>query len=205
MDPTMSPDLTRHFEELDNEFVWLCIRWVNYRQLFAVSADQTDLLNRAAPAYFGTTQRILEDDLLIGVCRLTDGLQAAGRDNLVLDRLIVGLNPSTDSSLMTDLRNRLMQVNTAAAPLRLHRNRRVAHVDLNAAIAPLTNPLPPYSRQTLGDALSLISEFLNRFRAHFGLAHCMYLQPILGLGDAAYLVSILRRVRPPEGDADNDE
>ena len=87
MNPTMSADLARYFEELDDEFVWLCIRWVNFRQLYAVSADQIDFLNTVAPAYFGATQRILGDDLVIGLCRLTDRAVVAGRDNLVLELL----------------------------------------------------------------------------------------------------------------------
>jgi hypothetical protein len=86
--------------------------------------------------------------------------------------------------------------------LRMHRNRRVAHVDLNAAIAPAANPLPAYSRQSIGDALNLMSEYLNRLRAHFGLPVCMYLDTILGLGNARYLVSLLRRVRPSNGEHD---
>jgi len=198
----MSPDLTRHFEELDNEFVWLCVRWINFRQLFAVSEDQIDLLNRAAPAFFGTIQRILQDDLVIGLCRLTDAAVVAGRDNLVLERLILGLDPTTVSALEVDLRNGLAEVRSVVSPLRVHRNRRVAHADLNATVSPATNPLPPDSRQTLGAALSLMAEYLNRFRAHFGLPVSMYMDTILGLGDAEYLVSLLRRVRPLDGEPD---
>jgi hypothetical protein len=202
MNPTMSPELTRHFEELHNEFVWLCVRWINFRQLFAESEDQINLLNRAAPAFFGTIQRILQDDLVIGLCRLTDDAMVAGRDNLVLERLILGLDSTTDAALDADLRSRLVHIRAAVGPLRKHRNRRVAHADLNAAIAPAANPLPTYSRQSIGDALNLMSEYLNRLRAHFGLPVSMYLDTILGLGDARYLVSLLRHVRPSNGAPD---
>jgi hypothetical protein len=37
MDPAMPPELAEQFQQLHDEFVWLCLRWINFRQLFAVS------------------------------------------------------------------------------------------------------------------------------------------------------------------------
>jgi len=190
--PTMPSDLQTLLHRLENDFVWLWVRWINFRQLFAEGPEQIDLLNWIAPSYFGTTQVILLDDLALGLSRITNRAQTAGRDNLSLERLILGLNAKDHADLIADLRSRLPEITATVISMRDHRNQRVAHLDLAAALSISPEQSIGFSRQTIADALRLIGHFLNRIHLYFEEPPVGYEHTFPRHGDAAFLVSQLR-------------
>lgn len=70
-----------------HEVVWLHVKWSEYRALFASDKETLDLLNHAAPAFFHNLQRLMWEDVLLHLCRLTDPPKSAGKDNLTLMRI----------------------------------------------------------------------------------------------------------------------
>ena len=69
---------------LYNEVAWLHFKWKDFRALFATSPERIELLNSAAPAFFNGLQRLIFEDVLLHLCRLTDPPKSAGYDNLTL-------------------------------------------------------------------------------------------------------------------------
>ena len=75
------------FHSLENQLVWVHLKWQEYLQLFGDSQQRVDLLNSTAPAFFHELQRALWEDILLHLCRLTDKLKSAGKPTLTLRQL----------------------------------------------------------------------------------------------------------------------
>jgi hypothetical protein len=75
-----------HFN-LGQELSWVHAMWDDFSALYRTGKDTIDILNRAAPAFFSELQRLLWEDILLHLCRLTDPPKSCGRDNLTVTRL----------------------------------------------------------------------------------------------------------------------
>jgi len=187
----MPDDLQKDFQTLHNDFANLYVRWNMYREIFGTNERRTNLLNETAPSFFGTVQRVLLDDVLGGIARMTD--KSASQDNLTLRRLLEELDDNTHKALKDELLKRLSQVDSACADIRIIRHKRLAHRDYKHAVAPDENPLPGISRRTVGAAMSAIADFMNSFQFPFTETQIGYENSIAGPGDATSLLSALRR------------
>jgi AbiU2 len=99
----MGEELGAIHHALWHQVAILHIRWNNYRGLFASSPHTIELLNAAAPAFFFETERMMWEDILLHLCRLTDRPQVGPqkKDTLTLKRvppLIVDLPTRATSS-----------------------------------------------------------------------------------------------------------
>jgi hypothetical protein len=109
-------------------------------------------------------QNVLLDDLFGGIARITDSVKSCGKDNLVLQQLLEGLSQDAHAAHISHLQGKVAAVEAACNPIREVRHKRLAHRDLQFAIAPLSNPLPGISREVIGRALAAISDFMNSFQ-----------------------------------------
>lgn len=146
--------LWNHITELHAELKTLL-------QLFGVTQEQSDFLNKAAGAFFDTVYRTLIRDILLGISRLTDPLATAGKDNLVLARLELLPEVTADAALSAKVSAKLADVKTKAGPIRDYRNKYLAHLDLAVSIAPGSEVLPGIRRQDIDAVLEAISELFN--------------------------------------------
>jgi len=192
----MSSTLKPQLERLHTELVWLHTRWINYRQLLAEGPEQVGLLNCVAPSFFGVIERVMRDDIVIGLSRLTDRKRVAAKDTLTLSRLIHELHPADDRTLAIQLRGRLKEINAKIKDIRTHRNQRVAHLDLVAAIPAVSVVSLGFSRQTISEVLTMIGDFLNCLQVYFGNTPTGFDKTYTQYGDASVLVSQLRRLPP---------
>lgn len=139
--------------ELWNQVVWLHIKWREYRAFFGKDRETVEFLNEVAPAFFHHLQRVLWDDVLLHLCRLTDPPKSAGKDNLSLTCLppaVPDLRLRGEVEALVDL----CQQRTAFA--RDWRNRRLAHTELPPLNGAKTTALAAASRQHVEDALNAI-------------------------------------------------
>jgi len=77
------------YHALWHQVALLHLRWNSYRGLFASSVETIDLLNAAAPAFFFDTERMMWENVLLHLCRLTDPTQVGRqkKETLTLKRL----------------------------------------------------------------------------------------------------------------------
>jgi hypothetical protein len=74
--------------ELNNQIVLLHIRRKTYRELFGASPETIALLNTTAPAFFYDLERIMWEDVLLHLCRVTDVPESGkNKPNLTIQRL----------------------------------------------------------------------------------------------------------------------
>src|SRR2546428_442325 len=117
-----------HFA-LSQEVAWLHLKWNDFRALFAAGTETIELLNATAPAFFSNLQRMLWEDVLMHLCRVTDefGEARRKREHLTMRRLSSAV---TDSELKRQLRPILKQIIKTSEFARDWRNRRLAHHEL---------------------------------------------------------------------------
>jgi hypothetical protein len=123
------------------------------------------LLDRIAPGFFSTVAEVLFDNLVLTFVRLVDLPEAGGRANLTLGRLVEMLDETRfpEERLQADELNCRLQL--AAGGLRRHRNRRIAHNDLQtlkATQVPAATPADLFGQTTLpGVGLSHFRDVLT--------------------------------------------
>ena len=65
--------------ELRNELTWLHLKWHDFRVLYANTQETIDLLSEAAPDFFYNLQRMMWEDVLLHLCRITDPPKVSGK------------------------------------------------------------------------------------------------------------------------------
>ena len=175
---------------------------IDVNQLFAeldylfASADNVALLNETAPAFFLRYQHLLFTSLFAAISRFTDnrtsGSGATRQQNLTLDRLFSGLDPSKHSQLRKTLTQKWQAIYTISEPIRLYRHKRIAHADLVEYLTPSTALVQGITFGLCRTILCDISDYLNTFDSAFtGVAstYCGQAE----YGDSADLIAILRK------------
>lgn len=149
---------------LHNQIAWLHLKWKDFRGLYADTPATIALLNDAAPSFFHNLQRMMWEDVLLHLCRLTDRPKSAGKDTLTLLRI---------SELIPDA-NLRQKVNTQAELARSSthfardwRNRRLAHRELPPLHGQTPEPLADASRRHVEIALESIRETINLIEHHY--------------------------------------
>src|SRR5262245_5067007 len=115
------------FHALTNEVIWLHAKWLEFQKLYNTSKERFELMNQTGGFFFGVIQRVLWDDILLHIGRLTDDPGSNGEERLVISRLKGQIQ---DHALAAQIRPLLKAVNSRAEVVRDERNRRLAHLDL---------------------------------------------------------------------------
>jgi hypothetical protein len=183
----MGEELGRVYNELTNEVSRLHVKYDLWRQLYARSRKRVDLLNRTAGHFFGVLQRALIDDVLLHLARLTDRESVAGRATLTIRRL----SSVVPDTLRLDVGTLVVAATTACDPVRPWRNRRLAHMDLESAIANVV--VSGITNTQIEAALTSLRALLNKIEVHFWNTPTAYEMIITPPGDADSLVFYLMK------------
>jgi hypothetical protein len=178
---------------LHDELAWLHIKWSNFHRLYATSHEQLDLLNAAAPAFFHQLQRMIWEDVLLHLCRLTDPPETMGHANLTISRIPDAIPDPGLRDVVKPLVDDAIQKTRFA---RDWRNRRLAHQELPASQGQVAAPLAPASGQNVEDALAALRKVMNRVERHYLNESVLYEHsiPVLG-GVEALLARLTKGIR----------
>jgi AbiU2 len=181
----MGDHLGQVYNAMSNELSWLHVKWNLYRQLYATSPERVEILNRAASHFFGVLRRALVDDIAMHVARLTDPATIRGRQNLTIRRL----PPLVPDALKAETKDLASAAMKACDSVRVWRNRRIAHIDLEWVTS--HDPLPGVTFGQLGAAVESLCAVLHRLEQHYWQTSTMYADVITPSGDAESLVYFL--------------
>ena len=134
---TMGPDLGLLYHELEEEVDWLQQKWNDFRELFANGPERIEVLNTVAPNFFCMLHKLMFEDAMLHLCRLTDspqtkvrvGKRVETRHNLTVMALA---DLISDAALKNRVITQAVQVKTNCEFAREPRNRRLAHADLES-------------------------------------------------------------------------
>jgi hypothetical protein len=75
------------YHHMYSEIAFLKIKWSEYKKIYLVSNDQVKFLNDYAPFYFSMNQKIMINDILLHIAKLTDKEETFGHKNLSIRNL----------------------------------------------------------------------------------------------------------------------
>src|SRR4030095_7611026 len=96
------------------------LKWNEYVRLFGTDEERINLLTQTAPAFFAVVDRVLWDDVLLHICRLTEDTGPPGKKERLTLQSFLGL---VDRSILRDLQARLRAVADATVFAWDHRDR----------------------------------------------------------------------------------
>jgi hypothetical protein len=197
----MPPEIQETYTALSNHMVVIHARWTIYRQLFGTDPERIDLLNRFGGAAFGVIQRVMEDEAVFSLCRISDppawGTGKKARANVTFKRL-VNLVSVDQPKLEVDLKKLLADLDGIRdACMNEIRNRVLGHLDL-ATVAHMNagNPGPARPNRANVEAfLAKAGQLLNAVQTCYENGTTYYGPLNLGIGnDGDALVEYLREL-----------
>ncbi len=149
----LGPELGPTFDALCEDLCWLQVVWGEYRELFGTSEERVELLNSTAGFFFRMLQIVLQEAIILHICRLTE----KKRSRLTIWRLPkLCRNQSLRVKVGSLVENAVRATEFARDP----RNRIIAHNALEVALGNATPPAMP-SREQISLGLRAIHEVLN--------------------------------------------
>lgn len=183
----MPEPLGELYHELHNQTVWLHIKWNDFKKLFATDQETVDLLNEAAPAFAHNLQRMMWEDVLLHLCRITD----RRRGTLKIQRLVAYIS---DPELKKWVKEKAGEAVKRAEFARDWRHRRIAHQEAPPLDGQPIKPLAKATRELVEAALASIGDTLNLIQAHFfDGGSVLYEMSIEPLGGVESLLSCLKK------------
>lgn len=154
----MSPGLEEVFETVNQQVTQLSHRWDIFRQLFDGGQESIDLLNRSGSIVFGVLQKLLIDDAILTISRLTDSAKSGSLENASVANLInkaIGTLATADGDEF-EKRRSLIRINVGN--IRTHRHKAIAHADLQQAVN--ATALPPLTYDEIESAMKDLRKLL---------------------------------------------
>lgn len=160
----MGQELGEQYSALWQEMAYLEMKWADYVELFGTKPSRVDMLNQAAPSFFGIIDREMWKDILMHLARLTDPPKSSGRSNLTVQNIPhLVENPE----LKARLKELVAVAVSRTAFCRDWRNRIIAHRDLETVMDRPSKPLENGSRHDVSQALDAITAILNAVSARY--------------------------------------
>lgn len=151
-------ELGELYTELWQDLARLHLKNTEFLTLFEPDTERYKLLNHTSPKFFNIIQDSLWNDILLGICRISDKPSTSGKANLTVRQLAV-FNKQTD--IASELKQLLDLVNSSTEFARDWRNRHIAHRDLSLALDQHAKPLAEASLNHVTDALTALDKVLN--------------------------------------------
>jgi hypothetical protein len=215
--PQMSSD--RPANELKNDYIgafpegagelahWLWsdiahlhMNWNNYRLLFTTDQETVDLLNAIAASYFMMTERLLRQDTLMIICRITDppfSDRAHKKPNASLRHLRLRVSDSLPVDLGAKVDSSLEALDELCVPIRDLRDKRFAHSDVDEVLQLKNEPLPGVPPKRVEDVLAKMRDVFEAFEGHF-LGSSTAFAHVIQTSDARKLIHHLKRAHSYE-------
>jgi len=166
----MGTDLGQLCHELRDELLWLQHKWTEFQELFGKGPERIDLLNAVAPHFFYIVRRLLFEDAMLHLCRLTDPPEPKVRGE-VRSNLTVMMLPKliSDPALRASVSTAAERVRQSCEFAREWRNRWLAHTDLETFRNEQASTLPPVTSSNIEDGLESMRALLNSIDERYGL------------------------------------
>lgn len=148
------------FYSLYNEITWLTFKWIEFRELYATKQSRIELMNKVAPFFFFTTQKVYWENLLLGIARITDPAMTGKKKNATLRALGEHIS---DDQFKHEYEKSITEILAEADFCRDWRNRWIAHIDYELSANKRTaEPLKIATREKLRLTIEKIQALYNK-------------------------------------------
>jgi len=145
---------------LHNEIIWLTLHWIEFKELYGTKESRIELMNEVAPFFFFTIQKVLRENLMLGISRITDPFKSSGKKNASIRAIPKFI---LDDGFKEELEKDIQEIIENATFCRDWRNRWIAHLDYELAINNQNaKPLKSATRKKLKIIIKKIQDFYNK-------------------------------------------
>ncbi|MCX6909610.1 MAG: hypothetical protein NTY01_16415 [Verrucomicrobia bacterium] len=152
------------FRHVTGEACELRDSWEVYSHLFMEKEGFTDVVDKRLGGVLRIFQSLLQDEMFLSIARLTDK-DSREQKNLSLWSLLASIPDARDASFGDKVRSSLDQICAAAASIRKHRHKRIAHFGLSESLGKAILPVVTYNE--IRGVMEQIETFLNLFYWEF--------------------------------------
>jgi len=185
-----STDVADYYAPLKTEAMLAHAEFQIWDELYATHPDRVAVLNATAGGFFSMLSPVLADNVMMRLSRLTDPPGTGMRRNLTLRGLVPLLRAgSSDIAAFTE---KVSALDATCEAMRVQRNKRIAHLDLDTATVNGADPLPGVRVADIRKALVELQEAMNIFESHHLLPTVMYSDFIHHAGPLALLGALKR-------------
>lgn len=144
-------------ESIKKEFIQLRYRWEIFLQLFDSGEDNVKLLNESGSNVFQLLQKLVIDDTMQTLCRLTDPAISAGKENASIYNYLS--KSILEADLQAQINKHLDELSKTLQPIRNTRNWAIAHSDLS--VRSKVKELPRITYDNIEFSIETINKILN--------------------------------------------
>lgn len=189
---TVPEEVTALYNPLKNEAILAHAEFQIWDELYATHPDRVAILNATAGGFFSMLSPALIDNVMMRLSRLTDPLGGGAHRNLTLRSLIPLIAENSDDR--NAFTRNLESLDSACEAMRVQRNKRMAHLDLETARVDSGNPLPGVRVLDLRQALEELQKTMNVFERYYLLPTVMYSDFIHHAGALSLLGALKRTI-----------
>ena len=188
MQERLPADLSSQFRPLFKDIFWLGMKWREYATLFGDESN-FELLHRTASYLFQIIDDTMWDDMILHLSRLFGPAKSMGKANLTVRRIPDLIQ---DASLRSEIQDLVDSCQAHCAFVADHRNKRLAHYDLEVATQNLEASLTGVSRMEMRRAVESLQSIMQKIYAHYTDVHFDF-DPSLRTDNAESLIRALKR------------
>jgi hypothetical protein len=141
-------------------------KWNEHKELFEKGEARIEVLNKSASNFFYFLNKLLFEDAMLHLCRLTDPPQTKGHSNLTIMRLAEAIG---HPELSANVRSASEQARDRCEFARKWRDKYLAHADLWTFQNKGASPLPEVLSRDIEEALSAADQALWSVEQYYGL------------------------------------
>lgn len=167
MQARLPTELASQLRPLFKDVFWLGMKWHEYATLFG-NKDNFELLHRTASYLFQIIDDTMWDDMLLHLSRLVGPVKSMGKANLTVRRIPDLIQ---DLELRGEIQGLVDSCQAHCTFVMEHRNRRLAHYDLEVATKNLEASLTGVSRLEMRRAVEALQSLMQKIYAHYANVH----------------------------------
>lgn len=186
-----SSDLESVFKAVNGQVIQLSLRWKIFCQLFDSGPENIKLLNKSGSNVFGLFQRLVLDDVMISLSRLTDPEKFSGNENASIRNVVAEARTFLSANTIAEVEVLIKELDNHVLNVRTHRNKALAHSDLSHALN--VSALPSVTYDELEKAMKTLQEIVNKVSSET-LRWTTHYDPIIQYGCGGdSLLKVLKR------------
>jgi hypothetical protein len=156
----MGEELGFIYERLDNQLCWILMQLTQFTELFSVSQDRIDLMNKSCNTFFNHFQIVQLNHIHISIATCFDAPSMQKNQNISIKTF-----PSLiDKSIKEEVNKLLNDIQSPLQKLIDRRNKQLVHFDLDTATNNINYGV---SISELREILENMGEILNTISSHY--------------------------------------
>jgi hypothetical protein len=145
---------------------WLQHKWGEFQELYEKGPERIKLLNKVAPNFFHIVNKLLFEDAMLHMCRLTERSTTMGHKNITLMTLAESI---VDQGFSAQVGKEIDNIKKKCEFARMWRDKRLAHTDMKSLRNEHVLPLPSVTSKNIEDAVESMRTMVSSVEQHYGI------------------------------------